>query len=271
MKIGNIIKYGLFNSRKERARFIKTPPRNIEYFEFDYLLSCDKDATSYIDNDSRRLSPNMLIVRKPEQVSCSKLHFKCYCLHLQIEKDSPFFETLSALPNYFSFINEHTYKPLFETLFAHIVKTNVLDDWFISAKLLELFYHLDKDARRNQHVSKDSPQTKNRPIQQAVAYMKAHFEQKISLQTLGALTGYTPNHFQKLFTDVMEITPQKYLEKVRIQNAKYLLSQTEQPIAEIAYACGFSSQAYFSMIFKRETLLTPNEFRISTGFTYEEN
>ena len=271
MKIGNIIKCGLFNSRKEYAKLVKTAPRDIEYFEFDYLLSCDKNATSYIDEQQRRLMPNMLIVRKPQQVSYSKLHFKCYCLHLQLEKDSPLFEKLSALPNYFSFINESAYKPLFESLFAHIIKTNSLNDYFISAKLLELFYYLEKDARRNQNLSKVSLQKENHSVQQAVSYMKSHFSEKISLQTLGALTGYTPNHFQRIFSDIMEISPQKYLESVRIKNAKYMLSQTERSIADIAYACGFSSQAYFSMIFKRETLLTPNEFRISTGFTYEEN
>lgn len=270
MQIGDIIKYGLFNSRKEKPHIKKTSPRDILYFEFDYLLSCDKEAVSYIDGTNCRLSPNMLIVRKPKQTSYSRLHFTCYCLHLQVEKDSPFFQMLSTLPDYFLLVNETVYRPLFETLFAHIIQTNRLDDTFISAKLLELFYHLEKDAKRNRNLNRSPLKKENRSIQKAVSYMKEHYEQKITLQTLGDLTGYTPNHFQRIFTDVMEISPQKYLEGLRIKNAKYLLAQTERPIAEIAYACGFSSQAYFSLLFKRATLLTPNEFRAASGFQYEE-
>ena len=100
--------------------------------------------------------------------------------------------------------------------------------------------------------------------------MKKHLSEKITLNMLGNLTGYTPNHFQRLFFESTGVSPQKYLEGLRIRHAKYLLAKGEKELAEIAYECGFSSQAYFSALFKRETLLTPKEFRNMSLSSYPD-
>lgn len=78
---------------------------------------------------------------------------------------------------------------------------------------------------------------------------------------LGDIAGYFLNHFRNIFSVTMNTSPQKYLEKIRIDQAKFLLAQNELSIANIAYTCSFSSQAYFTSIFKQNTLLSPNEFR----------
>ena len=119
---------------------------------------------------------------------------------------------------------------------------------------MELFYRLSKDSPHNKTIRKSSFQKENSSIQQAVSYIKKNFDQHISLRTLGELTGYTPNHFQRVFTKIMNISPQKYLENIRISQAKHLLATSDMPIVEIAYACGFSSQSYFSLLFNYSPL-----------------
>ena len=52
-----------------------------------------------------------------------------------------------------------------------------------------------------------------------------------------------------------------YIMSVRLQKAKYLLAKEDLSIAEIAYQVGFSSQAYFSKLFKSKFGCTPSEFR----------
>jgi len=272
MNIGTILKYGYYNSKNQHGKSKLSPKRIVESFEFDYILSCDKNATSYIDDKSCKLEPNMLILRKPDQTSNSRLHFKCYCLHLKIEQGSPLFDELIALPEYYTFINPKTYQPLFESLLRHLVKSTVFKtDYFSSAKVLELVYHLKKDAKRNQKINRTTFKRENRFIQKAVSYLHQNYQKKITLQELGEITGYSPNHLQRIFTEVMDISPQAYLEKSRIDHAKFLLSQQENTLADVAYACGFSSQSYFSKIFKKHTLLTPSEFRQNSIFTYDNN
>jgi AraC-like DNA-binding protein len=58
--------------------------------------------------------------------------------------------------------------------------------------------------------------------------MKEHFNEKTTLEQLSSLAGYTPTYFQQLFVKTMHVSPQKYLEELRINHAKYLLSQDEQ-------------------------------------------
>ena len=91
-------------------------------------------------------------------------------------------------------------------------------------------------------------------------YIKKNFPKQITLADLGKVSGYSPNHFRNIFTATMNLSPQKYLEKVRIDYAKFLLVQNDLSIAEIAYACGFSSQSYFTKVFKAFTMQTPHEF-----------
>jgi signal transduction histidine kinase/DNA-binding response OmpR family regulator len=55
-----------------------------------------------------------------------------------------------------------------------------------------------------------------------------------------------------------------YILSVRLQKAKYLLINEDFSISEIAYKVGFSSQAYFSTVFKSKFSITPSEFKESS-------
>jgi AraC-like DNA-binding protein len=52
-----------------------------------------------------------------------------------------------------------------------------------------------------------------------------------------------------------------YILSVRIQKAKYLLQEENYSISEIAYQVGFTSQGYFSTVFKSKVEVTPSEYR----------
>lgn len=264
MKIGDILRFGIYDSKIQYPNSKVSRKRTPNCFEFDYIISCDKDATSFINGNSHKLFPQIMIVRKPEQECYSRLHFKCYCLHLKLEKTSALYDELGELPDFYALINGNDYRDVLESFIRHnMTDGSNLGDCYSAAKLLELFYMLERDAPQNKFPQRVSVRKENLSIQKAVDFMKNHFDQPVSLGTLGELTGYSPNHFQKLFTEIMRTSPQKHLENLRISHAKYLLATLDASIAEVAYSCGFSSQAYFTSIFKRLTGLTPYEFRKS--------
>ena len=269
MNIGSIVGCGVFDSKRsiamEGARV--SAQREVISFEVDLILSADPAATSFIDTHSCKLSPGLLILRKPGQTSHSILHYRCYCLHLMVDKASPIYETLASLPNYYTFINESSYRALFEALISHLVrKGSAKEDYFVDAKLLELVYQLGKDAERNRSIRQIYSVKENQSVQKAIAYIKEHYAREISLSELALLVGYSPNHFHHVFTEIMGTSPREYLEGVRIQRAKYLLAQNERSLSDIAQDCGFSTQSYFSKVFKKRTFITPNEFRRNTEF-----
>ena len=53
----------------------------------------------------------------------------------------------------------------------------------------------------------------------------------------------------------------EYVIEIRILNARNLLVQTNQDVAEIAAKVGYTDLKYFSRIFKKMTNLTPSEYR----------
>lgn len=270
MEVGKITSYGLFDSKKFHPFTKRTTPRLVKEFEIDYILTCNKNSTAFLDENTIKLVPNMLIIRKPNQTSHSILHYKCYCLHIQIEKDNPLFDSLMQLPNSFFIINKETYQTLFTDLFRHLIKNpQNKNSKYTTAKLLELIYHLEKDSKQNTKATA-SQINESHAVKAAVDFMKNNFDKKISLELLGNVVDYSPNHFRNIFSHTMNTSPQKYLERLRVDHAKYLLAQNELSIADIAYTCGFSSQAYFTSIFKQNTLLTPNEFRQVSLVKYNE-
>ena len=56
-----------------------------------------------------------------------------------------------------------------------------------------------------------------------------------------------------------------YILAVRLQKAKYLLTNDDFSISEVAYRVGFASQAYFSTVFKTKFGITPSEFKAKKG------
>ncbi|WP_312952541.1 HTH-type transcriptional activator RhaR [Superficieibacter sp.] len=57
------------------------------------------------------------------------------------------------------------------------------------------------------------------------------------------------------------MTINQYLRQLRICHAQYLLQHTEMMIGEIAMQCGFEDSNYFSVVFNRETGMTPGQWR----------
>ena len=223
MKIATIKRIGIYDSRKQFQAMSVSPVRTVREFELDYILSCTKDAFSHVDGEEFPIMPGMLILRKPGQKSHSHLHFRCYCLYLTAEEGSPCYETLSKAPTFFPLINEKSYLPIFESLLHHLLKHGWdTENYFVSAKLLELLYLIQRDAGKNHSRMPTVSKKEGHAVQEAIAYMEKLYGQNLSLESIGAHNGYSPNHFQKIFSEVVGISPQKYLENVRIKQAKYL-------------------------------------------------
>jgi len=84
----------------------------------------------------------------------------------------------------------------------------------------------------------------------------------ISLYSTAAHVGISPNHLSTVFAQETGENFIEYLTKVRIDRAKLLLKSTTMKSADIANETGFSDPHYFSYIFKKNTGLSPREFRL---------
>ncbi|MGC5775735.1 AraC family transcriptional regulator [Paenibacillus pabuli] len=96
-------------------------------------------------------------------------------------------------------------------------------------------------------------------------YMDENFHQKITIESLAKIAGYSYDRFRHLFKEKHGVAPLQYLYTKRIEHAKTsLLKDRKMLISEIAQNSGFVSDAQFCSMFKRSTRLTPKQYREQT-------
>lgn len=95
-------------------------------------------------------------------------------------------------------------------------------------------------------------------------YVADHFDRCISLAELANVAGLSRMHFAAQFRAATGYRPREYLLNHRVEHAKTLLTTTERPLAEIALAVGFSTQAHFSTVFKRISGQSPARWRLAS-------
>lgn len=98
-------------------------------------------------------------------------------------------------------------------------------------------------------------------IDMARTYIDSHYNENITLETIADLVHLSPNHFSNLFSEKMGVTFIQYLTNVRIEKAKVLLLNKSFKTYEVGDMVGYSNPHYFSRIFKKNTGMSPMEYR----------
>jgi two-component system response regulator YesN len=109
-------------------------------------------------------------------------------------------------------------------------------------------------------------------VQNARDYIAGHLgDAALGLQDVAGHVGLSPSHFSTIFSSETGETFKEYMTRLRIDRAKELLRSTPLSTAEIGYQIGYSDPHYFGAAFKRETGLSPRQFRGGLGSEPEEN
>lgn len=86
-------------------------------------------------------------------------------------------------------------------------------------------------------------------------------EESWPIARLAGVSGVSEAHFARSFKDAFGVPPHRYLLTRRIERAKALLRDTDEPIIDIALQTGWSSLGTFGRVFKDVTGLSPTELR----------
>ena len=99
-------------------------------------------------------------------------------------------------------------------------------------------------------------------IKDSIKYLNENFTSPdLTVKTLADISGISCEHFRNIFKKVFNTTPNKHINKIRINKAKSLLYNTKTTIEEISQQCGYSDYTYFSKVFSKFTNQSPTEFR----------
>lgn len=92
-------------------------------------------------------------------------------------------------------------------------------------------------------------------------FIRRHYGEKITLDEIAAAGKVSRSKCSSIFKTYMGSSPMDYVNEYRLSVSRTLLEYQDTPIADIAYACGFSSQSYFAKLFSRSFHMTPRDFR----------
>lgn len=103
-------------------------------------------------------------------------------------------------------------------------------------------------------------------MHKVVAFVKENYAlPQTSVATLVEQLGISERNLRRMFQKYVGLSPTKYINKIRIEQATVLLCDchSERSIKEICYMCGFSSPHYFSKIYKQFTGHIPTKMLVN--------
>lgn len=96
-------------------------------------------------------------------------------------------------------------------------------------------------------------------------YIQENYGKDISLDDVSKEVNISPYYFSKLFKEESGENFIEYLTRIRMEHAKEMLKNPELSIKEVGMRSGYADPNYFSRIFKKQTDMTPREFRERYG------
>ena len=260
MHLPQIELVGIYNSQLLGPDNHTTKRRNVTLFEIE--LPIDEGGLAYIDNECVPIRPNMIICAKPGQVRNTKYPFKCYYVHLFLEHGY-LYDTLMEFPSFFSLDHTEPYLRIFKKLCKYYETRTKQDEIMQQSLILELIHLLC--IEKKSFVSGSIPKRNRFDINNALKYIKENLTEDLSLQAVSTYMNYSPIHFHNTFKKVVGATLHEYVEEQRIKAAINMLLTTDLNLTEIAMQCGFSSQSYFSYVFKRQYGISPTKYKQNKG------
>jgi len=98
-------------------------------------------------------------------------------------------------------------------------------------------------------------------LRRVIGFVDDNLERSIGLDELSDAAGLSRRHFARSFAAELGVTPHRWLMRRRLDRAQVLLATTDDPLSDIAQACGFSSQSHLTSLMRQEAGITPHKWR----------
>ena len=154
------------------------------------------------------------------------------------------------------FFTEHfsRYKNAFETAARIQEFRGVCHETLLCALVQEILCNIIRESYSEVLAHKKNP------VEYAKRYIEEFYGNDLSAENIAAVVGVSPSYLRSLFKKSEEESPIRYLNRVRIEHAKEMLSSKMFRLDEIALACGFQNVYYFSRVFKSFTGVPPGKY-----------
>lgn len=110
--------------------------------------------------------------------------------------------------------------------------------------------------------------TDQQMMEKLMKFLEANIsEQDLKIEDMADAVNLGRTVFYGKIKSIVGMAPFDFLRHIRMQRAEDLISRSQMNISEVAYAVGFTDPKYFTKCFKKETGMTPTEYRDKKGVT----
>jgi AraC-like DNA-binding protein len=102
-------------------------------------------------------------------------------------------------------------------------------------------------------------------LRRAERFIWENYTHKISLKEIAGASGLSAPYFSTIFKEEMGENVSAYLNRLRVEKAAVMLTETGLSLNSISEACGFEDQSWFSKIFKIYAGMSPGSYRKNGG------
>ena len=124
-----------------------------------------------------------------------------------------------------------------------------------------LFFYLLKNYSPASFKRKASGGLSGYKLRRVTEFIEENMGDDLTLGKIAEVAGLSQFHFARVFRQTTGLTPQQYVMKKRLENAKQLLAFSDLPLIEISLRSGFKNQSHFTTLFRKFTKLTPKRWR----------
>lgn len=125
-------------------------------------------------------------------------------------------------------------------------------------------YYQQLSILLTQTVANGENDSRNRTILQVKAFIKSNLHRSLSLNEIANAVNYNSTYLSRLFHQITGESISQYIIREKIAKAEDYLAHSSESIQNIAEKLGFESSQYFSLVFKKNTGLSPRDFRNHT-------
>ncbi len=150
----------------------------------------------------------------------------------------------------------------FNTLAGELAQPDGVLPLFTEGWTMQTLAHLARAAHEHRPArAARGPGLAPWQLRRAKEMLRAHLDKRISPLRVAEACRLSASHFSRAFKDSTGISPCQWLVALRLETAQNLVENSQVPLAEIAYTCGFADQSHFTRVFGRALGTGPGAWR----------
>lgn len=144
---------------------------------------------------------------------------------------------------------------------SRLLEQNGLERWLGLAKILERLASFECEELADPRYRHQRSFKLSYRLERVMEHVQRHCCEEVSMPDAARAAGLSPSAFSRFFRKMTGKTYVRYRNTCRVREACRMLTETDLPVTEIAYSCGFSSLANFNRRFREEKHMVPSRYR----------